>query len=72
MFLTSFRKLFFVGALHRRSNFANFCLCTQSFILVISFLVKKNANYAEICRVGRQIFNNFRLFNFSEIFTILL
>ena len=33
-----------------------------------------NANYAEICRVGNleQIFNKFCLFNFSEIFTILL
>ena len=30
-------------------------------------IVKMNANYAEICRVGK-----FRLLNFSELFTILL
>ena len=37
-------------------------------------IVKMNANYAEICRVGNMvvIFNKFRLFIFSKIFTILL
>ena len=37
-------------------------------------IVKMAANYAEIGRVGNlgQIFNKFCLFNFSEIFTILL
>ena len=33
-----------------------------------------HANYAEVCRVGNleADFNKFRLFKFSEIFTILL
>ena len=37
-------------------------------------LVKMNANYAEICRLGNleANFQQFRLFIFSEIFTMLL
>ena len=70
-----FHKIFLpLGALHRRSKFANFChdlikticrnylstknVCSSHWCLKNQIyspfpIVKMNANYAEICRVGR-------------------
>ena len=68
MLSTSFRKSFWLGALHRRIKFSNFfmikCKTThaqnvlfQHWVLINQIfslvpIVKRNANYAEICTVG--------------------